>query len=73
MFSGGLDRDRTGDLTDANRTLSQLSYEPVRVFIIRPGCGNVKISLDPMLSLCSASQADFGAVTQAYNVLPVLI
>ena len=25
---GGLEGDRTLDLTDANRTLSQLSYEP---------------------------------------------
>ena len=28
LFHGGPDRDRTGDLTDANRTLSQLSYGP---------------------------------------------
>ena len=27
-FSGGPNRDRTDDLTDANRTLSQLSYRP---------------------------------------------
>ena len=27
-FFGGLEGDRTLDLTDANRTLSQLSYEP---------------------------------------------
>ena len=26
---GGLEGDRTLDLTDANRTLSQLSYEPI--------------------------------------------
>ena len=29
LFCGGLEGDRTLDLTDANRTLSQLSYEPV--------------------------------------------
>ena len=29
FFFGGLEGDRTLDLTDANRTLSQLSYEPV--------------------------------------------
>ena len=29
LFLGGPDRDRTGDLTDANRTLSQLSYGPI--------------------------------------------
>ena len=28
-FSGGPNRDRTDDLTDANRTLSQLSYRPI--------------------------------------------
>ena len=27
-FCGGPNRDRTDDLTDANRTLSQLSYRP---------------------------------------------
>ena len=26
---GGPNRDRTDDLTDANRTLSQLSYRPI--------------------------------------------
>ena len=26
---GGLEGDRTLDLSDANRTLSQLSYEPI--------------------------------------------
>ena len=29
FYFGGPDRDRTGDLTDANRTLSQLSYRPM--------------------------------------------
>ena len=29
FYFGGPDRDRTGDLTDANRTLSQLSYRPI--------------------------------------------
>ena len=29
FFVGGPNRDRTDDLTDANRTLSQLSYRPV--------------------------------------------
>ena len=29
VFSGGDEEDRTLDLTDANRTLSQLSYAPV--------------------------------------------
>ena len=28
-FCGGPNRDRTDDLTDANRTLSQLSYRPI--------------------------------------------
>lgn len=28
LFSGGDEEDRTLDLTDANRTLSQLSYAP---------------------------------------------
>ena len=28
-FSGGDEEDRTLDLTDANRTLSQLSYAPI--------------------------------------------
>ncbi len=28
FFSGGDEEDRTLDLTDANRTLSQLSYAP---------------------------------------------
>ena len=27
--NGGPNRDRTDDLTDANRTLSQLSYRPI--------------------------------------------
>ena len=30
-FSGGLEGIRTLDLSDANRTLSQLSYEPIFV------------------------------------------
>ncbi len=30
MFIGGDEEDRTLDLTDANRTLSQLSYAPMR-------------------------------------------
>ena len=29
LFFGGLEGDRTLDLTDANRTLSQLSYRPI--------------------------------------------
>ena len=29
VFSGGDEEDRTLDLTDANRTLSQLSYAPI--------------------------------------------
>ena len=29
---GGPNRDRTDDLTDANRTLSQLSYRPIYCF-----------------------------------------
>ena len=29
FFVGGPNRDRTDDLTDANRTLSQLSYRPI--------------------------------------------
>ena len=29
-FYGGPNRDRTDDLTDANRTLSQLSYRPIQ-------------------------------------------
>ena len=29
FYFGGPDRDRTGDLTDANRTLSHLSYRPI--------------------------------------------
>ncbi len=28
-FFGGPERDRTVDLSDANRTLSQLSYRPI--------------------------------------------
>ena len=39
---GGLEGDRTLDLTDANRTLSQLSYEPVYPDIILPGKWLVK-------------------------------
>ena len=29
LYNGGPNRDRTDDLTDANRTLSQLSYGPI--------------------------------------------
>ena len=29
LKNGGPNRDRTDDLTDANRTLSQLSYRPI--------------------------------------------
>ena len=36
-LSGGDEEDRTLDLTDANRTLSQLSYAPENVSIIAPG------------------------------------
>ncbi len=34
-FSGGDEEDRTLDLTDANRTLSQLSYAPIPCPFIR--------------------------------------
>ncbi len=34
MHIGGDEEDRTLDLTDANRTLSQLSYAPKNYFII---------------------------------------
>ena len=30
LKNGGPNRDRTDDLTDANRTLSQLSYRPIQ-------------------------------------------
>lgn len=30
LKNGGPNRDRTDDLTDANRTLSQLSYAPIQ-------------------------------------------
>ena len=33
-FCGGPNRDRTDDLTDANRTLSQLSYRPIFSYLI---------------------------------------
>ena len=39
---GGLEGDRTLDLSDANRTLSQLSYEPEFVLIIIPKVEKVK-------------------------------
>ena len=32
LKNGGPNRDRTDDLTDANRTLSQLSYRPIYNF-----------------------------------------
>ena len=35
FFHGGPDRDRTGDLTDANRTRSQLRYRP-QYFPVHP-------------------------------------
>ena len=31
VFLGGDEEDRTLDLTDANRTLSQLSYAPIQL------------------------------------------
>ena len=34
FFFGGDEEDRTLDLTDANRTLSQLSYEPLLTEIL---------------------------------------
>ena len=33
-FYGGPNRDRTDDLTDANRTLSQLSYRPIFSYFV---------------------------------------
>ena len=46
FFVGGLEGDRTLDLTDANRTLSQLSYEPLLpVWIILPCKASVKNGL----------------------------
>ena len=33
-FCGGPNRDRTDDLTDANRTLSQLSYRPIFSYFV---------------------------------------
>ena len=42
FLHGGPNRDRTDDLTDANRTLSQLSYRPVYPVIIRPEKSLVK-------------------------------
>ena len=34
LKNGGPNRDRTDDLTDANRTLSQLSYRPIFSYLI---------------------------------------
>ena len=34
FLPGGDEEDRTLDLTDANRTLSQLSYKPILSFLI---------------------------------------
>ena len=36
VFNGGDEEDRTLDLTDANRTLSQLSYAPVYILFFQP-------------------------------------
>ena len=44
-LTGGLEGIRTLDLSDANRTLSQLSYEPIlRYFVVFGACrtGNHK-------------------------------
>ena len=40
LFNGGDEEDRTLDLTDANRTLSQLSYIPTKrlLYYITPTC-----------------------------------
>ncbi len=45
-FHGGDEEDRTLDLTDANRTLSQLSYAPEYVcsMIITKSGANVKMN-----------------------------
>ena len=34
LKNGGPNRDRTDDLTDANRTLSQLSYRPIVTYAV---------------------------------------
>ncbi len=41
-LSGGDEEDRTLDLTDANRTLSQLSYVPTMLFILLLSAQNFK-------------------------------
>ena len=43
-LGGGPNRDRTDDLTDANRTLSQLSYRPISC-IIRRLTATVKVKI----------------------------
>ena len=45
-FFGGPEGDRTLDLTDANRTLSQLSYRPIQSALSKmkdPCCGHSDI------------------------------
>ncbi len=42
LKNGGPNRDRTDDLTDANRTLSQLSYRPIVMGIDRKWNTQVK-------------------------------
>ena len=37
LKNGGPNRDRTDDLTDANRTLSQLSYRPIVMGAMKGG------------------------------------
>ena len=46
LKNGGPNRDRTDDLTDANRTLSQLSYRPIQSALSKmkdPCCGHSDI------------------------------
>lgn len=46
QYNGGDEEDRTLDLTDANRTLSQLSYRPIQSALSKmkdPCCGHSDI------------------------------
>ena len=56
FFVGGDEEDRTLDLTDANRTLSQLSYAPIHLAALSSGKVHYTSSLIKVQELFSTKR-----------------
>ena len=74
VFSGGDEEDRTLDLTDANRTLSQLSYAPMSSYVnIHQKAEFVKSNINSNEKFCekcrsnTRSRGDFCLIVISYT------